>query len=173
MEVDGFITCVNVVSKLDLSSEPRALSHSIAGEEGLGLNEAAREAAAETTDATITSTVDTTGVPFSKSSKSPRANNASSPEKSGINLVHQNTIFTPLSRTRCFTINSTTRTKNANAVRISTRSSQSVFSRAVTSCLEVPRMLVSVSWVEEVERRVAVEESISSALLKYSYAEVG
>jgi hypothetical protein len=34
-------------------------------------------------------------------------------------------------------------------------------------------MLVSVSWVEEVERRVAVEESISSALLKYNYTEVG
>jgi hypothetical protein len=54
----------------------------------------------------------------------------------------------------------TTRKKKTSAEIISTRSSQSDFSSAVTSCLDVPMRLLSVSWVDDVERRDAVDASV-------------
>jgi len=57
----------------------------------------------------------------------------------GMNLVHQRAIRSPRSMKRCFKIKRTTRMKNIKADRMTMRSNQSVFSRAVMSCLEVSR----------------------------------
>lgn len=49
--------------------------------------------------------------------------------------------------------------KKTTAEMMRRRSSQSDFSRAVMSCLDVPMTAVSVSCVEEVDLRLAVEAS--------------
>ena len=85
--------------------------------------------------------------------------NSLSELKSGKNLVHQKATLSPRSRTRCFKMNNTTRRKKTNPEMIRTRSSQSDFSSAVTSCLEVSMTLLRTSCWRDVERRVAVEES--------------
>ena len=85
--------------------------------------------------------------------------NCSSELKSGKNLVHQKAILNPRSMIRCFRINKTTRRKKTNPEMIRIRSSQSDFSRAVMSCLEVNMTLLRTSCWRDVERRVAVEES--------------
>lgn len=82
---------------------------------------------------------DIAALPFSMRSKS------ASPLKSGRNRVHQKTRRSPRSRMRCLRMNRMTRMKNMNAEIISTRSSQSDFSRAVMSCLDVPMIFVRVS----------------------------
>ena len=71
--------------------------------------------------------------------------NSSSELKSGKNLVHQNAILNPRSIIRCFKINNTTRRKKTNPEMIRIRSSQSDFSSAVMSCLEVDMTLLRVS----------------------------
>jgi hypothetical protein len=164
------INCSKVVSRSELSVELRGSSSSPPVVENEGSDEATRDVAAKTTEVTITDATLADSVPFSNS-PTPLANNLSSPEKSGKNLVHQNAIRTPLSSTRCFTMNSTTRTKNVNAERMRTRSSQSVFSRAVMRCLEVVRREVRVEWVEVVERRVVVEVSVGCAHVGYNMGE--
>jgi len=85
--------------------------------------------------------------------------NSSSELKSGKNLVHQKAILSPRSMIRCFKINNTTRRKKMNPEMIRIRSSQSDFSSAVMSCLEVDITLLRASCWRDVERRVAVEES--------------
>ena len=57
--------------------------------------------------------------------------------------------------------------KKAKPERIRRRSSQSDFSRAVTSCLEVPIMFVNASCVDDVDFIVAVDESISWSMAAY------
>lgn len=71
--------------------------------------------------------------------------NSSSELKSGKNLVHQNAILIPRSMIRCFNINNTTRRKKTNPEMIRIRSSQSDFSSAVMSCLEVDMTLLRAS----------------------------
>jgi len=61
----------------------------------------------------------------------------------GNRRVHQNAMRSPRSTMRCFRMKSTTRAKNARVAKISIRSNQSAFSRAVTSCFEVPSSPVS------------------------------
>lgn len=68
-----------------------------------------------------------------------------SPLKSGMKRVHQNATRKPRSRIRCFRMKRTTRKKKRRAEKIRMRSSQSDFSRAVISCLDVPIRFVSVS----------------------------
>ena len=85
--------------------------------------------------------------------------NSSSEPKSGKNLVHQKAIVSPRSMIRCFKMNSTTRRKNMNPQMIRIRSSQSDFSSAVMSCLEVDMTLSRTSCWRDVERSIAVEES--------------
>lgn len=80
-------------------------------------------------------------------------------EPVGMNLVQKNAILSPRSTMRCLRMNATTRKKNAREARINTLSSQSDFSRAVTSVLDVERRLVSVSCWVEVLRSVFVESS--------------
>lgn len=50
------------------------------------------------------------------------------------------------------------------------RSNQSAFSRAVIKRLEVSKPVVNMSWVEEVERRVCVDDSTRP---HYEHAMVG
>lgn len=85
--------------------------------------------------------------------------NSSSELKSGKNFVHQKAILSPRSTIRCFKMNNTTRRKKTNPEMIRIRSSQSDFSSAVMSCLEVDITLSRTSCWRDVERRVAVEES--------------
>lgn len=54
-----------------------------------------------------------------------------------MNLVHQSAIRSPRSINRCLRIKRTTRMKKRKADKMIIRSSQSAFSRAVMSCLEV------------------------------------
>ena len=77
-------------------------------------------------------------------SMAPRSS-SSSELKSGKNLVHQNAILSPRSMKRCFNINNTTRRKKTNPEMIRIRSSQSDFSSAVMSCLEVDITLLRAS----------------------------
>lgn len=109
------------------------------------------EADAITPDAKAVALFITAACPFSIKSKS------ISPL--GKNRVHHNAIRRPLSTIRCFKMNKTTRKKKIVAERRRRRSSQSDFSRAVMSCLDVPMMVVSVSCVEDVDLRLAVEAS--------------
>ena len=85
--------------------------------------------------------------------------NCSSELKFGKNFVHQKAILSPRSTIRCFRMNNTTRRKKMNPEMIRIRSSQSDFSSAVMSCLEVCMTLLRVSCWRDVERMVAVEES--------------
>ena len=85
--------------------------------------------------------------------------NSSSELLSGKNLVHQKAILSPRSMIRCFKMNNTTRRKKTNPEMMRIRSSQSDFSSAVMSCLEVDVTLLRTSCWRDVERRVAVEES--------------
>lgn len=78
----------------------------------------------------------------------------------GIKRVQNNAILIPRSITRCFKTNKTTRKKNTRPAMMRSLSIRSAFSRAVTSCFEVMRMLSKVSWVFDVDRSVAVEASV-------------
>lgn len=82
------------------------------------------------------------------------------PPTTGMNLVHQNAILSPLSIIRCFSTNKTTSPKKTRAEMMSTRSSQSVCSSTVTSCFEVPIRRVRVSCACEADWRLAVEDSV-------------
>ena len=86
------------------------------------------------------------------------------PPMPGTNFVHQNAILSPLSSTRCFNTNKTTSPKKTRAEMMSTRSSQSVFSSAVTSCFEVPMRRLSVSCVCEADWRLVVEDSVDGGI---------
>lgn len=74
----------------------------------------------------------------------------------GRNRVHQKAILRPRSSIRCLRMKRTTRMKKVRAASTRSRSSQSAFSRAVISCLEVCVAAVSMSCWVPVERRVAV-----------------
>jgi len=89
----------------------------------------------------------------------------------GTNLVHQNTILNPLSSIRCFSTNNTTRPKKIRAEMMSTRSSQSVCSSAVTSCFDVLMKRLSMSCACEADWRLVVEDSVGVALAKASKRE--
>lgn len=78
----------------------------------------------------------------------------------GMNLVHQNAILSPLSSIRCFSTNNTTSPKKTRAEVMTTRSSQSVCSSAVTSCFEAPIRRVRVSCACEADWRLTVEDSV-------------
>jgi len=78
----------------------------------------------------------------------------------GTNRVHQNAILSPLSSIRCFSTNNTTSPKKTKAEMMSTRSSQSVCSSAVTSCFDVPMKRLRISCACEVDWRLAVEDSV-------------
>ena len=75
----------------------------------------------------------------------------------GKKRVQKNAIRKLLSIRRCLRINSTTRTKKRRAAKMSMRSSQSDFSRAVMRCLEVTIRLSRTSCVEEVDLSAAVD----------------
>jgi hypothetical protein len=113
----------------------------------------------EANDAATTDKLDVTlttafAIPFSTLCSS-----AASSLKLGINLVHQNARRMPRSTILCFRMNKTTMMKKRKLERIRTRSSQSDFSKAVTSCFDVCMTLLRISCCEEVERRVVVESS--------------
>jgi hypothetical protein len=63
----------------------------------------------------------------------------------GMKRVQNKAIRIPRSTTRCFRMKRTTRRKNARPAMMSSLSIRSAFSRAMTSCFEVMRMLSSVS----------------------------
>ena len=83
----------------------------------------------------------------------------SPPSMEGKKRVHQNAMRRPRSTRRCFKIKITIRAKNAKAAKISSRSNQSAFSSAVTSCFEAPSSPVSMSWVVDVAFSDAVDVS--------------
>lgn len=97
--------------------------------------------------------VDIVGATFAKS------NRPLSPEKSGKNRVHQNTILIPRLMTRCWRMNRTTRRKNMNADMMSMRSSQSAFSRAFIRRFEVSITSVNRSCADEVAFKEALDAS--------------
>lgn len=99
-------------------------------------------------------TADNVGATFAK------PNSFLSSEKSGKNRVHQNAILILLLIMRCWRMNRTTRRKKTNADMMSIRSSQSVFSRALTSFLEVPIKSVSLSCADDVAFREALDASL-------------
>jgi hypothetical protein len=101
----------------------------------------------------------TLAMPFSA-----RRSSAASSLKLGTNRVHQNASRMPRSTIRCLRMKSTTSTKKQKPERMRMRSSQSLFSSAVTSCFEVDMTLLSVSCWSEVERRVEVDSSRSWVL---------
>ena len=63
----------------------------------------------------------------------------------GKKRVHQKAIRSPRSTMRCFRMKRITSAKNMRAANINSRSNQSAFSSAVTSCFEVPSKPVSTS----------------------------
>ena len=112
---------------------------------------AASDISEVTTGAVVADKLDKSGPMALRSS-------SSSELKFGKNRVHQKAILSPRSMIRCFKINNTTRRKKTNPEMIRIRSSQSDFSSAVISCLEVNMTLLRTSCWIDVERRVAVEE---------------
>jgi len=116
-----------------------------------GIEEANDAATTDKPDVTLTTAF---AIPFSRLCSS-----AASSLKLGINLVHQNASRIPRSTILCFRMNRTTMMKKKKPERIRTRSNQSDFSKAVTSCFDVCMTLLRVSCCEEVERRVVVESS--------------
>jgi len=143
----------------DLARTELVAETSISGEEAgndvvIGsIGEANDAATTDKPDVTLTTAF---AMPFSTLCSS-----AASSLKLGINLVHQNASRIPRSIILCFRMNRTTMMKKKKPERIRTRSSQSDFSKAVTSCFDVYITLLRVSCCEEVERRVVVESSSS------------
>ena len=116
------------------------------------------EATCERLANVVEMTLDATTLAVRKA-PSPRSILSKAASPLGKNLVHQNAMRIPRSTKRCFKIKATTKKKKQTVDNMSRRSNQSDFSRAVIRCFEVPITASSVSWVEEVDRRVAVEES--------------
>lgn len=143
---EGEMFCV--CSMLELSIEPRTAA--VAAVPELATSDT-REVTTDT--AVVHELESSTG--FTAALRS----NSASELKSGRNIVHQKAILNPRSMIRCFRMNNTTRRKKTNPEIIRIRSSQSDFSSAVMSCLEVDVTLLRTSCWRDVERRVAVEES--------------
>jgi len=80
----------------------------------------------------------------------------------GSSLVQKKAMRNPRSMMRALRMKRITRTKNTSADRMRTRSSQSDFSSAVMSSLEVPMKKLSVSCAVDVDWRVAVDASAFS-----------
>ena len=147
----GIVESAEVYVDVEVSSVARGED-----EENVAAANPKLERAVETTAVFETTSDRTEAAAFSKSKSS------SSPEKLGRKRVHQNAILRPLSTKRCLRMNITTRRKKKNAEMISSRSSQSDFSSAVTSCLDVLMRSVNLSCVEDVDFSEAVEASEKS-----------
>lgn len=131
--------------------------YSGSGVESIIVDELART---DTADAALEATREEVNVDSTVAEPFSMFNNCASPLKSGMKRVHQKAMRIPRSKTRCFKMKSTTRIKKRSAAKMTTRSSQSDFSRAVSSCFDVSMTLVRVSWVLEVDRKVAVESAV-------------
>lgn len=118
------------------------------------------EAACERPANDVAMTLDATALAV-RTAPSPLSILSKSRSPVGKNLVHHSAMRKPRSTKRCLRMNRTTKKKKQTAEIMSKRSSQSDFSRAVISCFEVPITASSVSCVAEVDRRVAVDESIA------------